>query len=188
LWQTLSTDRGVKLSMNGNCRAKYRVRLAGALALAGSLMPLSVVADDGELTPQLRIRQQQSRFQLMLEQVQERARRRGEALRTVPATGVAASTPVNLGNWTESMRLLPVPASDPVSPAIAPEAIRRWHAGQAYERDQQRILDRRQQRRALVVGARSGGPLGVDFGTKRRELVRYNVQSQRQSLQRKLRR
>jgi hypothetical protein len=39
----------------------------------------------------------------------------------------------------------------------------------------------------LIAGGRSG-PLGIDgFGAKRRQLVRYNAQNQRQSLQRKLR-
>jgi len=129
-----------------------------------------------------------SRFQLMLEQVQASARRRGAALRTAPATTVGPSTPTDLGDPAESVRLQPLTATDPVALAVAPETLRRLRAEQAYERDQQRILDHRQQRRALVVGARTGGPLGVDFGTKRRELVRYKVQSQQQSLQRKLRR
>jgi len=173
--------------MNRKYQAKSRARLAGALALTGCLLALPVAADDGNLTQQLRGQQKMSRFQLMLEQVQESARRRGAALRTAAATRVGASTPADLGDWTESVRLHPVTEAGPVAPAIAPESLRRLLAGQAYERDQQRILDHRQQRRALIIGAR-GGPLGVDFGTKRREMVRNNAQSQQQSLQRKLRR
>ena len=173
--------------MNGKYRAKQRARLAGALTLAGCLIPLSAAADDGNLTQQLRAQQEMSRFQLMLQQVQASARRRGAASRTGPATGAGPSTPTDLGDWTESVRLAPATVTDPVTIDIAPQTPQRLRAEQAYERAQQRILDHRQQRRALVVGARAGGPVGVDFGTKRRELVRYNVQNQRQSLQRKLR-
>ena len=173
--------------MKGKHQAKHRARLAGALALAGSLLALPVAADDGNLAQQLRVEQKMSRFQLMLEQVQESARRRGAALRTAAAAGAGTSAPVSLGDWTESVRLHPVTEAGPVAPAMAPESLRRLPAGQAYERDQQRILDHRQQRRALIIGAR-GGPLGVDFGTTRREMVRNNAQSQQQSLQRKLRR
>ena len=190
--------------MNGKYRAKHRARLAGALALAGCLVPLWVAADDGNLTQQLRIQQQtspgmdeversrmpepKSRFQLMLEQVQESARRRAAVRQRDPATRVAAATPVTLGDWTESVRLHPVTLSDPQARAIAAETMRQLRAGQAHERVQQRILDQRQQRRALIVGARAGGPLGVDFATRRSELVRYSVQSRQHSLQRKLRR
>ena len=174
--------------MNGKYRAKRRARLAGALALAGWLNPLSATADDGNLTQELRVRQTMSRFQLMLEQVQARARRRAAARQTGPATPAGPPTPVNLGDGAESVRLHPVTVTDPVAIAIAPRTLRRLRAEEAYERDQQRILDQRQQRRALVIGARTGGPLGVDFATKRRALVRYNIQSQQLSLQRKLRR
>ena len=166
----------------------YRVRLAVAVAVSGCLIPLSVAADDGNFTQQLRFQQNASRFQLMLEQVQERVRRRGAARQTDPAARAGASTPENLGNWTESVLLRPFNVSDPVALSIAPRTLRRLWAEQAYERDQQRILDHRQQRRALIIRARTGAPLGVDFGTKRRELVRYKAQGQQQSLQRKLRR
>ena len=79
--------------------------------------------------------------------------------------------------------------ADPVLPGTETETAGRLQARQAHERGQQRVLHHRQQRRALIAGARAGGPLGIDsFGAKRRELVRYDVQNQRQSLQRKLRR
>ena len=172
--------------MNGKYRAKHRTRLAGALALTAWLIPLSVSADDGNLTQQLHIHQAKSRFQLMPEQVQESARRRAAAARTVAAARAGPVTPTHLGDWTQSARLAPVTVTDRVSPEIAAETTRRFRARQAYERDQQRILDYRQQRRALIAGLRTGGSAG--FGAKRRELVRYNAQSQRQSLQRKLRR
>jgi hypothetical protein len=174
--------------MNGKYRAMHRARLAGALALTGCLIPLSVSADDGNLTQQLLVQQRMSRFQLMLEQVQASVRRRAAARQRAPATPAGPSTPTDLGDWTESVRLRPVTVTDRVALAVAPETLRRLRAEQVYERDQQRILDHRQQRRALIIGARTGGPLGVDFATKRRELVRYSVQSQQQSLQRKLRR
>ncbi len=165
-----------------------RVRLAAAVALTGCLIPLSAAADDGNLTQQLRFQQNASRFQLMLEQVRESARRRGAVRQTDPAARAGASTPANLGDWTESARLHPNTVSDPVALSIAPTTLRRLRAEQAFERDQQRMLGYRQQRRALIIRARTGAPLGVDFGTKRRELVRYKVQGQQQSLQRKLRR
>ncbi len=175
--------------MNAKCRAKYRTRLAGALALTAWLIPVSVTADDGNLNQQLHIQQQKSRFQLMLEQVQESARRRAAAAQTAPTRHAGPSTLTHLGDGTQSVRLDPVTVTDPVSPKIDPERTKWFRAQQAYERDQQRILDHRQQRRALIAGARTGGPNGIDrIATKRRALVRYNAQNQRQSLQRKLRR
>ncbi|NIP45231.1 MAG: hypothetical protein GWN21_01395, partial [Gammaproteobacteria bacterium] len=68
-------------------------------------------------------------------------------------------------------------------------SVRRLEAAQARERDQRRMLDQRQQRAALVAvplgdsGARFGG-----FAATRREMVRFGIQNQRLSLQRKLRR
>ncbi len=173
--------------MNGKYRAKLRTRLAGTVSLAVWLVPLSVTADDGNLTQQLHAQQQQSRFQLMLEQVAKSARQRAAAAQSAPASNAVPATPIDLGDWAEPVRLQPVSVTDSAPPDS--EAARRFQARQAYDRDQQRNLHHRQQRRALIAGARTGGLPGIDsFGAKRRELVRSNAQNQRQSLQRKLRR
>jgi hypothetical protein len=164
-----------------------RTRLAGAVSLAVWLVPLWVTADDGNLTQQLHAQQQQSRFQLMLEQVAKSARQRTAAAQSAPASHAVPATPIELGDWAESVRLQPVSVTDPVSPDS--QAARRFQARQAHDRDQQRNLHHRQQRRALITGARTGERYGIDsFGAVRRELVRYNAQNQRQFLQRKLRR
>jgi hypothetical protein len=173
--------------MNGKYRPKFRVRRAAALSLAAWLIPLSVTADDGNLTHLLRAQQQQSRFQLMLEQVAKSARQRAAAAPSAPASHAGAATEIDFGGWAESARLQPVTVTDPVSPQMKAESTHRVQARQVHDRDQQRILHQRQQRRALIAGGRSG-PLGIDsFGAKRRQLVRFNAQNQRQSLQRKLR-
>jgi hypothetical protein len=175
--------------MNGKYRAKPRTRLAGAVSLAVWLVPLSVTADDGNLTQQLHAQQQQSRFQLMLEQVAKSARQRAAAAQSAPASRAVPATPIDLGDWAESLRLQPISVADPVLPGTEMDTARRLQVRQAYERDQQRVLHHRQQRRALIAGARTSNPAGAgSFGAKRRELVRYNAQNQRQSLQRKLRR
>ena len=175
--------------MNGKYRAKLRTRLAGTVSLAVWLVPLSVTADDGNLTQQLHAQQQQSRFQLMLEQVAKSARQRAAAAQSAPASHAVPATPIDLGDWAESARLQPLAVTEPVSPQSEAEPAQRFQTRQAHDRDQQRILHHRQQRRALIAGARTGGPPGIDsFGAKRRELVRYSAQNQRQSLQRKLRR
>lgn len=175
--------------MNRKCRAKHHNRLAGALALSAGLLPLWVVADDGNLTQQLRIQQQTSRFQLMLEQVQESARRRAALGHTAPATRAGVPASMDIGDWNESIRLDPVSVTDPHAAPIEPRGASQFQAQQAYERDQRRILDHRQQRRALIGGARSTSVIGVDsFAAKRNRLVRYKAQNKRQSLQRKLRR
>ena len=174
--------------MNGKYRPKLRMRQVAAVSLAAWLIPSSVTADDGNLTQQLRVQQQQSRFQLMLEQVAKSARQRAAAAPSAPASHAGAATPIDLGDWAESARLQPVTVTGPESPQMEAESTRRVQARQARDRDQQRILHQRQQRRALIAAGRTGGPLGVDsFGAKRRQLVRYNRQNQRQSLQRKLR-
>jgi hypothetical protein len=175
--------------MNGKYRAKSCTRLAAALSLTLWLIPLSVTADDGNLTQQLHTQQQQSRFQLMLEQVAEGARQRAAAAQSTPAPNAGSATPIDLGDWAESLRLEPVGVTGPVLPGTRTETVRRLQARQAYERDQQRVLEHRQQRRALIAGARISNPAGAgNFGAKRRELVRYKAQNQRQSLQRRLRR
>jgi hypothetical protein len=175
--------------MNAKYRAKHCRRLAGVLALTASLTPLWAGADDGNLDQQLRIQQHKSRFQLMLEQVQESARRRAGPERATPLTHASAPNSTDLGDWTDSVRLHPVSLSDPLTSGIDSDSASRFRAQQAYDRDQQRILDHRQRQRALIGRTRTGGALGVDrFSTKRGELVRYKVQNRRQSLQRKLRR
>jgi len=174
--------------MNAKYRAKDRGRLVGALVIAALLVPAFVAADDGNLAQQLRVQQQKSRFQLMLEQVQQRARRRAVAGQAAaPGQPISPSTvglERTVGDWTESLRL------KPISPGATGQAGRDsttdLAAQQAYERDQRRILDYRQQRSALVAGART--PRSKSFQAKRGELVRFNAQNQRLSLQRKLRR
>jgi hypothetical protein len=175
--------------MNGKYRAKLHTRLAAALSLTAWLIPLSVTADDGNLTQQLHIQQQKSRFQLMLEQVAKSARQRAAAAQSTPASRAGPAASIDLGDWAESLRLEPVGVTGLVLPGTEKESARRLQARQGYERDQQRVLYHRQQRRALIAGARTSNPVGAgSVGTKRRELVRYNAQNQRQSLQRKLRR
>jgi hypothetical protein len=180
--------------MNAKFRAKHPLgpvivlatALAPVLVLTASLAPVRVLADDAGLAQQLRVQQQKSSFQLMLEQIEQRARRRAEGHET-PAFPAPASTPIDLGVATESMRLNSISVSDPPSLQIDQEDTAQLRAEQAYDRDQQRILDYRQQRRALI-GPRSGSAIGVDsFATNRNELVRFSTQSQKQSLQRKLR-
>jgi hypothetical protein len=174
--------------MNGKCRPKTHVPRAAALLLAAWLIPLSVTADDGNLARQLRAQQQQSRFQLMLEQVAESARQRGAAAPSAPAPRAAGAAPMDLGDWAESARLRPVTVTGPASPQAEVESAHRARARQAHDRDQQRILHQRQQRRGLIAAGRTGGSPGISsFGAKRRQLVHYNTQNQRQSLQRKLR-
>jgi hypothetical protein len=173
--------------MNAKCRAKCRARLAGALLLAVWPILQYVTADDGNLIQQLRIQQHMSRFQLMLEQVQARARQRlatGQAV--TPRAG--SLSPTDAGDWTPSLGLDPITVSKPAMPRIDADATLRLGARQAHERDQRRILDHRQQRRALTAGAHTLGAMRADsFQVKRRELVRFNAQIQRQTLQRKLR-
>ena len=173
--------------MNAKCRAKHRSRLAGALVVAVWPILQTVTADDGNLTQQLHFQQHMSRFQLMLEQVQARARQR--AAKGQAATPSAKSlSPTGVADWTPSLGLAPITVSKPAMPRIDPDATLRLEARQAHERDQRRILDHRQQRRALSAGGPTLGAMGADsFQVKRRELVRFNVQNQRQTLQRKLR-
>lgn len=174
--------------MNTKYRAKDRGRLVGALVVAALLVPVSVPADDGNLAQQLRVQQQKSRFQLMLEQVQQRARQRaaaGQAAAPRPSSSPSSvGLEKTLGNWTESVRLRPISPASPLQ--AAPDSTRKLAAGQAYERDQRRILDYRQQRRALIAGARRSS--SNSFQAERGELVRFKVQNQRLTLQRKLRR
>ena len=182
------TESGCKLSMNRKYSAKYRARVAG-IALAGCLMPLSVTADVDDLAQTLRSQQQKSRFQLMLEQVQASARQRAAVVRTTPAAQAHSPKPTMLGDWTQSVRLNPVTVTEPVPRLIVPASTARLRNRQAYERDQQRILEYRQQRRALIAAPRAGVPVAFDgYAHKRRELMRYRRQDQQQSLQRKLRR
>ncbi len=177
--------------MNAKYRAKDRGRRAGALVFAALLVPGYVAADDGNLAQQLRVQQQRSRFQLMLEQVQQRARRRAVTGQAADPGHSGSPSPVGLektfGDWTESVRLQPISPGGPVQ--AAPDRAADLAVHQAFERDQRRILDHRQQRRALIAGARSGSTVRSDsFQAKRGELVRFSAQNQRQSLQRKLRR
>lgn len=175
--------------MNAKYRAKQRVQLAAVLLVTVWLVPAQVTADDGNLAQQLRIQQHKSRFQLMLEQVRERARQRAAHGHVATRADADTSTPAALGDWSQSVRLDPVSVTGPGSRKVGPDQTLRLKARQAYERDQRRILDHRQQRRALISGLRTGGPTGLNsFQAKRRQLARFNTQNQRQILQRKLRR
>lgn len=175
--------------MNAKYRAKQHVPLAAVLLVTVSLVPAQVTADDGNLAQQLRIQQHKSRFRLMLEQVQERARQRVAHRPVATRADTGTSTPAALGDWSQSVRLDPASVTGPGSRKFDPGQTLRLKARQAYERDQRRILDHRQQRRALISGLRTGGPSGLNsFQAKRRELTRFNTQNQRQILQRKLRR
>lgn len=175
--------------MNAKYRAKQRVQLAAFLLVTLWLVPAQVTADDGNLAQQLRIQQHKSRFQLMLEQVQERARQRAARGHVATRADADTSTPTALADWSQSVRLDPVSVTGSESRKFDPGQTLRLKARQAYERDQRRILDHRQQRRALISGLRTGGPTGLNsFQAKRRELARFNTQNQRQILQRKLRR
>ncbi len=181
--------------MTGKSPAKARwqwyagVAPTVVLVLAGWLLPMAVMADFDGLGQQLRIEQHKSRFQLMLEQVGESARRRAAGkMAPLPVPGGAAAKPSGLGDASESVRLDALDVTGP-PPAIDATSVRRLEAAQARERDQRRMLDQRQQRAALVAvplgdsGARFGG-----FAATRREMVRFGIQNQRLSLQRKLRR
>jgi hypothetical protein len=172
--------------MNVKYRAKHPSRRFAALILAAAFVPLWASADDGGLTQQLRVQQHQSRFQLMLEQVQQQARRRALSHAST-AAGAPASTPVDVGVATESMRLEPISVFGPPSLQIDQEITPQFRAGQAYERDQQRILEHRQQRRALIAPGTGSAIGGSGFAANRNELVRFKTQNRQQSLQRKLR-
>ena len=180
--------------MNGKYPAKTRARPAAAVGLAGLalavwLAPATVSADFDDLNQGLRIEQQKSRFQLMLEQVQESARQRAGARRSASTERGEAPAPVDLGDWTESVRLdsrsTTVPAAFLGS---AKRTEKRLRARHAYEDRQRRILDERQRRDALVVNARSRGSAIDGFSSKHRSRVRYRIENQRLNLQRKLRR
>ena len=174
--------------MYAKCRANHRGRLAGALLLAVWPMLQYATADDGNLAQQLHIQQHVSRFQLMLEQVQARARQRAAIGQAATPGYARSSRATDAGDRTPSLRLNPITVTRPAMPRIDPDATLRLGAWQAYERDQRRILDHRQQRRALIAGGHTPGSMGVDgFQVKRRERVRFNAQNQRQTLQQKLR-
>jgi hypothetical protein len=175
--------------MNGNYPAKIRIGLMAAVALTASMVPPVVNADFDELGQQLRIQQHKSRFQLMLEQVQESARQRATASHTAASERGRPSTSVDVGDWTESLRLNTVAVTDPLPGSEDAESARRLRAGQAYDRAQRRILDHRQQRDALIAGPRSHAPAVNDaYAAKRSNLTRYKTQNHRLTLQRKLRR
>jgi hypothetical protein len=175
--------------MNGKYPAKIRIGLMAAVALTASMVPPVVTADFDELGQQLRIQQHKSRFQLMLEQVQESARQRSTASHTAPSERGRPSISFDVGDWTESLRLDTVTVTDPLPGSKDAESARRLRADQAYERAQGRILDHRQQRDALVAGPRTSGRAVDDaYAAKRSNLTRYRTQNHRLTLQRKLRR
>lgn len=160
----------------------------GALVIAAWLVPQQVTADDGNLTQQLQVQQHRSRFQLMLEQVEQRARQRAGAAQTGTPSYRGSPSPA-LGDWSDSVRLDPVAVATPSPARTGPDDTAGLVAQQAYERRQRQILDYRQQRSALLAGTRGAeSNRAGSFQAKRRELVRFNAQNQRQSLQRKLRR
>lgn len=174
--------------MNGKITAKHCTRLSAALALTLPLVSLDVAADFGNLEQALAIQQNKSGFQLMLEQVQARARQRAAAAPTSSAAKIPSVEKISLGDDTETLRLTPLPVVGPEVFEIEPSSLQRLRAEQAYERDQRRILDYRQQTRALTGDLREAGPVGTDrYATRRSELVRFNTQNKRLSVQRKLR-
>lgn len=178
--------------MNAKSRAKSWSKghlFPGAVLAAACLVSVGAGADYGNLTQQARIEQQKSTFQLMLEQVQERARKRAAATQERAETSRGGrTTGTDLGASTESVRLDPVRVTAPAPRDFEPESARRLRAEQAYERDQRRILDYRQRRGALIAGSRNAGPSGSSsFAAKRREVARFSSQNRRQTLQRKLR-
>ena len=160
----------------------------GALVIAAWLVPQQVTADDGNLTQQLQIQQHRSRFQLMLEQVEQRARQRAGAARTGTPSHRGSPSPA-LGDWSDSVRLDPVAVAAPSAAHTGSGDTARLAARQTYERRQRQILDYRQQRSALLARTRTAESNRPDsYQVKRRELVRFNAQNQQQTLQRKLRR
>ena len=170
--------------MNGKCPAKTRAGLAAAVCLSAWLVPAWVSADFDDLNQTLRIEQHKSRFQLLLEQVQESARQRA-ATRSASVDRAGSADPVGLGDWTESLRLDSVAVTKSVPLGLDAKPERRLRAKHAYERRQRHILDQRQRRDALVAGARARGPAD-GYAAKRRGLVRYRSQNARLNLQRKL--
>jgi hypothetical protein len=180
-------NAGGKLSMNAKFRAKHPIRLALTLSVAMLLACVDANADDGNLTQQLEIQQQKSQFQLKLQQVQEQARQRAAAGQGASA-GTSASPPANIDDATDSARLNPISVGDTPSIDVDPQRTQEFQAEQAYERDQQRILENRQQRSALLEGSRPDGPGGADdFANRRENLNRFKSQDRQQALQRKLR-
>lgn len=174
--------------MKAKLRAKHGMQLIAAVSLAALLASMAAHGDDGYLPQQLRTQQQKSRFQLMLQQVQESARRRAASRQSVSEPPADKSPAAEIGNSSESMRLDPVSVADPPSLNMDPEGAQEFQSRQAYDRDQQRILEYRQQRRALIVESGPDGPLGANsYAQSRNELVRSNKQNQQQTLQRKLR-
>lgn len=169
--------------MNAKFRAKHGCCLVTALAVW--LVAVGAPADDGNLDQQLGRQQQKSRFQLKLEQVQEQARRRAAAAQSVRAPQPEAVSPRDMGEPDQSMRLAPITVTAPPSPGIDAYDAASIQTQQSHERDQQRILDQRQQQRALIAGDRVGAE--DRYAAKRGEIVRFKTQSQRQILQRKLR-
>ena len=93
--------------MNVTRLEKFRARLVHAMALSTWLSSPLLMADDGNLTQQLHIQQHKSRFQLMLEQVQERAQRRAAAGQTSAAAEAPDAPRTDLGDATQSMRREP---------------------------------------------------------------------------------
>ena len=170
--------------MNAKFRAKQPIRLTATLILAALIVCPRAHADDGNLTQQLQTQQDKSSFQLKLQQIEEQARRRA-------AAGQGASSPppsapsADMGDANESVRLNPVGVDNPSTTDVDPQNSQEFRARQAYERDQQRILDNRQQRSALLEDSRPGG--ADDYADRRENLNRFKSQNRQQALQRKLR-
>lgn len=184
--------------MNAKIPAKRRPRGVRALVLCACLLGSGVAADDGNLGQQLRTEQQRSAFRLMLEQVQESARRRaaegraaggadrGESARS---SGLRDAPASDLGDAHQSVRIPTEAVADPAGLAGRQESARRLRARQARESDQRRILDQQQRRSALVAGARTRGlDTPGAYGERRRQMERFKSQNRRLSVRRKLRR
>lgn len=178
------------VSMNAKSPAKSRPARVHALALGVCMLVSGATADDGNLQQQLRTEQQGSAFRLMLEQVEESARRRAAEGRAAGAADRGepprAADP---GDAHQSLRLPTEAVADPAGLAPEPESARRLRARQARERDRRRILDEQQRRSALVAGTRTRGlDAAGAYAERRRQMDRFKSQNRRLSVQRKLRR
>ena len=179
--------------MNGKKPAKAvrasttaRAPLVSLATLAAVMATGAALADDGNLTQQVRIEQSKSQFQLQLEQIEARARQRAAAA----AAGNPGARParVDLGDSGDSLRLEPIDVGDPALPTQSLDSARELELKQAYDRDERWILDQRQRRDALRADSpviRSNG-IGA-YARERQDRVRYQTENRQQAVQRKLR-
>lgn len=177
--------------MNAKKSAKAaRAPTAARVILAAAVLPLcAALADDGNLTQQVRIEQSKSEFQLQLEQIAARARQRAAA--AAAEDSGARPARVDLGDSGDSLRLEPIGPIGPIQGAPPDEALdaaRRLELEQAYDRDQRWILDQRQRRAALRADSPGPGSGGIgSYARARQDRVRFQTENRQQAVQRKLR-